>query len=256
MSARPLGTVRELWRYPVKSMAGEALDAVELGWRGLAGDRRWAFVREGDLSSFPWLSARDLSELVLYRARFLDPADPRGAVEVTTPDGRVHAVASEALAARLSAAAGRPLRPVQSSRGFPDDMPVSVASTTTAAAVDSAAGRQVDPRRFRHNIVIEPLVPERETAWAGAVLALGAGEDAPRLAVAAPAPRCAIIAIDPDTGARDPALLRTVVRAFDNAIGVYANVARPGVVRLGDPVYLHAASPVAAPKAAPSRKAR
>jgi uncharacterized protein len=49
-----------LWRYPVKSMAGEALVAAEVSWHGLAGDRRWAFVRDGVVrSGFPWLTLRE-----------------------------------------------------------------------------------------------------------------------------------------------------------------------------------------------------
>jgi hypothetical protein len=58
-SSRVVGRVAGLWRFPVKSMAGEQLDEAELGWHGLAGDRRWAFVR-GDTprSGFPWLTIR------------------------------------------------------------------------------------------------------------------------------------------------------------------------------------------------------
>ena len=44
-----VGHVAALWRYPVKSMAGEKLDAVEVSWHGLAGDRRWAFIRAGQV---------------------------------------------------------------------------------------------------------------------------------------------------------------------------------------------------------------
>jgi uncharacterized protein YcbX len=59
-----IGRVVGLWRYPVKSMAGEALDQVEVSWNGLAGDRRWAFVRDGMVrSGFPWLTLRERPEM-------------------------------------------------------------------------------------------------------------------------------------------------------------------------------------------------
>jgi hypothetical protein len=51
-----------------------------------------------------------------------------------------------------------------------------------------------------------------------------------------PVPRCALITIDPNTAARDPAILRTVVQGFNNAVGAYCATARPGVIRVGDAV--------------------
>ena len=63
-----IGRVAGLWRYPVKSMAAEALDEVLVSWHGLAGDRRWAFVRPGiPRSGFPWLTIRELPEMSHYR---------------------------------------------------------------------------------------------------------------------------------------------------------------------------------------------
>jgi MOSC N-terminal beta barrel domain len=55
-----VGRVAALWRYPVKSMAAEALDDAEVSWHGFAGDRRSAFIRDGQVrSGFPWLTIRD-----------------------------------------------------------------------------------------------------------------------------------------------------------------------------------------------------
>jgi uncharacterized protein YcbX len=56
--------------------------------------------------------------------------------------------------------------------------------------------------------------------------------------VADPIPRCALITIDPDTGVRDPAVIRTVAQQFANLIGIYALPAKPGIVRVGDTAYL------------------
>jgi uncharacterized protein YcbX len=61
-----IGHVEAIFRYPVKSMGGERLDAANLGWHGLDGDRRLAFRRIDDRSGFPWLTASKLPELLLF----------------------------------------------------------------------------------------------------------------------------------------------------------------------------------------------
>ena len=58
-----IGKVEALFRYPVKSMSGEALEVADLGWHGLDGDRRLAFRRVDDRGGFPWLSAGKLPAL-------------------------------------------------------------------------------------------------------------------------------------------------------------------------------------------------
>ena len=61
-----IGQVEAIFRYPVKSMAGEPLAAANLGWHGLDGDRRLAFRRIDNHSDFPWLTASKLPELLLF----------------------------------------------------------------------------------------------------------------------------------------------------------------------------------------------
>jgi uncharacterized protein YcbX len=61
-----VGEVEALFRYPVKSMAGEVLEEVALGWHGLDGDRRLAFRKVGDRGGFPWLTATKLPELLQF----------------------------------------------------------------------------------------------------------------------------------------------------------------------------------------------
>ena len=76
-SSRTVGRVAQLWRYPVKSMAGESLDEAALSWHGLAGDRRWAFVRDGlQRSGFPWLTMRERPTMAHYQPRFAQPEQP------------------------------------------------------------------------------------------------------------------------------------------------------------------------------------
>ncbi len=61
-----------LWRYPVKSM-----EAVDVSWHGLAGDRRWAFIRDGlERSGFPWLTIRERPDMRHYRPSFVEPGRP------------------------------------------------------------------------------------------------------------------------------------------------------------------------------------
>lgn len=236
MSIR-VGRVIEISRYPVKSMAGEALREVEIDWQGLEGDRQYCFYRTGDKGRFPWLSGRDFSALVTYRARFRDPANPRSSpVDVLTPGGSALALDDPSLLAEIADGAGCALGLLQSGRGLPDAMPVSIVSTATHGALDEAHGAPLDRRRFRGNILIDSDV--RESEWRGGRLRFGSGTDGADLLMADPIPRCALITIDPDTGVRDPAVIRTVAQQFANLIGIYALPARPGVIRLGDAVYL------------------
>ncbi|MGZ5445896.1 MAG: hypothetical protein ACXW5U_29755 [Thermoanaerobaculia bacterium] len=84
-----IGHVRELVRYPVKSMAGTATESAFLGWHGLDGDRRFAFRRLGDDSGFPWLSASRLAELLLFHPFGLDESTGEPLpTHIRTPAGR------------------------------------------------------------------------------------------------------------------------------------------------------------------------
>lgn len=230
-----VGTVATLNRFPVKSMAGERPDAVDLRWHGIAGDRQYSLYRTDDRTRFPWLSARDHSRLVLYRAAFREPSDPkRSPVDVITPEGATHELFAPALLAHLRKETGEELRLLQMGRGLHDAMPVSVATTSTHAAIDAAHGAAVDPARFRTNIVIDS--DEGENAWCGKRLAIG--EDGAQLLCSHPIPRCALITIHPTTAVRDPSILRTVAQRFGNMIGAYCPVAAQGTIRVGDAVRL------------------
>jgi hypothetical protein len=230
-----VGHVAAITRYPVKSMAGEPRDAAEIDWQGMEGDRQWAFVKQGDATRFPWFTGRDLSELVRYRADYDDPADPRRSpVMVTAPSGERWPLASPALHDRLAAASGRALTLLQLGIGAYDAMPLSVVSTASFAALEAAHGAPLERRRFRANIVVES--EGRDAQWAGRRLYFGEGGAA--LSLAAGAPRCAMVTIDPDTAERDARVLRTVAQAFGNAFTTYASVARPGTMQVGDAVWL------------------
>src|SRR5918997_1250299 len=97
-----VGVVEQLSRYPVKSMRAEALTEANVTFEGIAGDRRFAFIQGHKRTNFPWLTARELPRMVLYRARLVDPSNPdKSDVLVTTPKGREYDIFSEELIAEL-----------------------------------------------------------------------------------------------------------------------------------------------------------
>src|SRR3954469_16282737 len=153
MSAREVGRVVALWRYPVKSMAAEALDEVDVSWHGLAGDRRWAFVQDGlERSGFPWLTIRERSDMWHYRPWFADPDRPNTSrTLVRTPDGRELDVTDAALAEELAAGA----RVIKQNRGVFDVSPLSLTTTQSVAAIGQLVGAELEPSRFRPNLLIE-----------------------------------------------------------------------------------------------------
>lgn len=226
-----IGHIAALARFPVKSMGGEALDAVALGWSGIVGDRQWALVKAPAHSRFPWFTGRDFSPLNAWRAAYPVDADAKTSTPlVTAPDGWSAAIDDPAVVDRLRNESGKEMSLLRLGRGAYDSLPLSIVSTAGHAAVEASHGMPIDPRRFRINVVVDSDLPLR--VWAGRRLTFG-GADAAEIAVTAPIERCVMITIDPDTGERDPWLMRTVAQQFDNKYGMHANVLRPGMLRVG-----------------------
>jgi len=233
-----LGVVERLYRYPVKSMRGEELEASPIGLQGMPGDRRYAFVQAASRSPFPWLTGREVADLLRYRPEFVGGYDGAGReppLRVQTPDGESLAVDDDALRLELERRLGNPLFLLRDHRGNYDVGQVSIFSLGLAAALTTRTGTTVDPRRFRANMYLQPdaqnVLPEAQ--WPGRVLGIGAEL---RLAVTERDKRCTMITLDPDSAATRPELLRTVAQEYDNCAGVYAVVLRPGLVRRGDVV--------------------
>lgn len=230
---RIVGHVSVLHRFPSKSMAGEELSSVEVDWQGIEGDRQYGFVRTANATRFPWLTARQVPDLVLHHADFTDPRTPeKSVVTVKMPDGSAVPLDDPTLRARLERAAGEPIRQV--ARGIYDSMPISIQTTAGHALVEAAHGAPLDFRRFRTNIVIDSTLPESDLH--GLRLAFGDAEDGAVVQMADLIPRCVMTTIDPDTAAREPSVLRTIAQFFGNRYGIYASPARPGLMRIGDPV--------------------
>ena len=233
----PVGRVVGLWRYPVKSMAGEALTEVDVAWHGFAGDRRWAFVRDGvPQSGFPWLTLRDREDLNHYRPSFVDPAHPdTSPTVVQTPSGATFDVTDPALAAELCPGG---VRVIKQRQGIFDTFPLSLITTRTIAQLGERIGAPLEVERFRPNILVEAAddVPFPEDAWVGCVLRIGEM----RMRVDKRDGRCVVITIDPVTGERNPAILRTVAQDREGCLGVYGSTVEPGRVGVGDLVVIEA----------------
>ena len=231
-----IGRVAQVNRYPVKSMRGEALDTIDVRWTGFDGDRQFAFHKTEEKSRFPWFTARIFSEMVLFSARYHDPASTKiSGVSIALPEGGTCDVDAPELAARFSAAAGTDVGLIRVGRGNFDAMPVSVVGQGTLDAVGAAHGRPVEAIRFRPNIVIDA---GHERDWLDKCLVFGDAGTGPRLRVNKPIERCAFITIDPNTAARDPRLLRTVVENFNNEVGAYCVPERLGILSPGMKVWL------------------
>ena len=82
-----IGRVEAIFRYPVKSMAGERVDAASIGWHGIDGDRRLAFRRTRERGGFPWLTASTLPELLLFTAVRRGDAGGGLPTHVRSPEG-------------------------------------------------------------------------------------------------------------------------------------------------------------------------
>jgi uncharacterized protein YcbX len=240
-----IGHVEAIFRYPVKSMGGERLDAANLGWHGLDGDRRLALRRIDDRSAFPWLSASKLPELVLFAPlRREDGADGQLPTHVRTPDGVEMDVFGADLAAEIGRRHGAPVQMMQLKHGIFDEASISVIALDTVSEIGNLAGVSPDMRRFRPNIVVRSVrsVPFQEDEWVGGVLSFGEGSDAPAVAVTMRDERCSMVNIDPDSGSRAPEMMKAVVRANQNCAGIYGTVTRIGRVAVGQTIVLRPAT--------------
>ena len=283
-----VGRVVELWRYPVKSMAGEQIARTTLGACGIPGDRGWALRDEaaGEIRG-----AKKMPVLMRCRARYDEEPDGERVppASMTLPDGSTLRTTDPDVNARLSALVDRTvtlwaLQPAEARdhyrRGLPDnpdmeaelrqvfgrlpDEPLPDLSVIpqelfeftsplgtyfdafplhllTDASLDALRRKtpsaDFDPRRFRANFLIETTNGSEgllETSWTGRPLRIGNVA----IKVEMPTARCVMTTLPQGDLAKQPAVLRTIVREGDQCLGVYATVTEPGQVAVGDPVEL------------------
>jgi hypothetical protein len=244
-----IGQVEAIFRYPVKSMGGERLDAADLGWHGIEGDRRLALRRMDDRSGFPWLTASKLPELVLFTPLHHEGAQGGDALgnlptHIRTPDGKAMPVFGDDLAAEVGRRYGAPVQMMQMKHGIFDDASISVIASDTVREISRLAGKSLDERRFRPNVVVRLLRPVafQENEWLGGVLSFGEGDDAPAITVTMHDVRCSMVNLDPDSAGQSPEVLKAIVRVNRNNAGIYGTVTRIGRLAVGQTIRLSAGS--------------
>ena len=265
------GSVVGLWRYPVKSMMGEELNAAEVTDRGLVGDRQFAVVDASTGKVAGAKNPRKWGTFFDFRAAYVEPPE-RGsklpAVRLTLPDGSVVTSEQPDLAQVLSRALGREVAfaqapdngespGAQAEEYWPDmegldfrdtvtewELPpgtffdLAVVHVLTTSTIDRL--RQLYPeggfevRRFRPNIVVASGGSGFvENDWVGHTVAIG---NEVRLRISGPCPRCVMTTLPQGDLPKDPGILRTAAQNNEANVGVYADVAQGGAIRRGDSV--------------------
>src|ERR1051326_1630762 len=258
-----VGTVESLWRYPVKSMRGEEMNALFAGYAGVYGDRLFAFESSQNEKGFPFFTGRDQRQMIRYRPRFrypekaahpanwseaeklspnLNPISASTAdlmIDVETPDGKTYAINDPALVERLRANTDEKhgLNLLRSEKAITDCCPLSIFAVQTARKLGDETGAVVDKRRFRANVYLDLTNGDgfAEDGFVGKSLRIGAKVVVQVLQRDA---RCMMIALDPDTAEKTPAILKAVAQAHEGMAGVYAAVLSEGMIRKGDSVEL------------------
>ena len=263
-----VGSVDELWRFPVKSMQGERLQQAELTDRGLVGDRSYGLI---DVATGKAASAKNLQDfpgLLGLKATFVEEPRPGcepPAVRIELPDGTAVTSDSgdadrvlsawfkrEVTLGRAAPVQATPRRSRSDIEGLLpadsllDAFPVSLITTSTLFRLcDLQPGSRFDPRRFRMNLVLGTREPGfLENGWVGRALGVG---DGLRLGVTMLDPRCVMTTLPQDDLPQDAGILRTLTQHNRHQVadlgrlpcaGVYAVVTTPGTIRVGDRVEL------------------
>lgn len=216
--------------FPVKSMGGVPLDAVDVTSTGLLGDREWAvYDANGKLASgkhsrrfrrmdpvFECVARRDGDQTV-----------------VVLPDGTEHVAGRSRTEAALAAHFGEPVRlRRESDVQHQDQAPFSLIGSATLRELGrhEGDGRPLDPRHVRANVVVQTDEPYAEESWIGREVTLGAV----RVRVSEAIQRCRMVGVAQVGLPERPGMLRVVNDHHGLLAGVYADVVHPGRISLGD----------------------
>lgn len=269
-----VGSVRDLWRFPVKSMQGQRLEAAEVTVGGLLGDRAYALVEAATGKAASAKRVREFPGLLELTAAFLEPplaGHEPPPVRIGLPDGSAVVSNSGEADRVLSQWFEREVRleriaPTRQAAGsltpgrvpsfekdmalpvpegsFFDAFPVSVLTSSTLTRLgELEPGSRFDARRFRMNLVLDAHEAGFvESGWIGRELGVG---DAVRLGVVMHDPRCVMTTLAQHDLPQDTAVLRTLNRHNRREVpglgrlacaGVYAVVMSAGTIRVGDGV--------------------
>lgn len=233
-----IGTIRALYRYPVKSTAGQALRAAHVAAGGLQHDRKWAiYTADGGIASGKRTRRfRAVPGLLQWSSRVEDEHD---IPILVGPDGVEYRADDAAASQALSGAFDQPLTlRHETTLQHHDETPLHLVTTSSLEALAALSGLPVDERRFRANIIIDtgtaPDFPEDH--WIGAGLAIG---DEVRVQLGQGMPRCAMVD-QPQRGVgTEPKTLKLLGTHHNTILGLQAHTVRTGMVRIGDNVILH-----------------
>ena len=227
-----LGSVKSLFRYPVKSLRGTACDQLEFDTRGAYLDRLYSVMtadgKLGSHKSTPWFRA--LPGLFDLQAEVVGEQ-----VQVLLPDGRCLLSDDPVLASAISEIVGQPVSLAkETDQSHFDDGATHLLTTSSLQWLkDRLPDSKVDPRRFRPNIVIDSMDPGlTEQNWIGRAIRVGQCE----LEVIYETERCIMTTLAQGDLPADPAIARTINQHAGSSFGVYATVRQPGSVRVDDPV--------------------
>lgn len=233
-----VGTVEVLWRYPVKSMGGERLTQAPVDVRGILGDRLYA-VRDTDGKLGSGKNSRRfrrMAGLLDFHATYQPDMTP----VITLPDGRTVRGDEEHVHWAISDGLGIPGVTLvkESVISHFDQAPLHLVTTASLTwLADLVPTVDVDERRVRPNLVVR--VPEPagrpEDAWLGHELRVGSQLV---IEVVDTVDRCVMVNAGQGNLPESNDVLRAITDAADMVFGVYARVAVPGRVRVGDEVVL------------------
>jgi len=239
-----IGRIAEIWRYPVQSMRGEALEAADIAENGVVGDRLYGVVDpDAGMVVSSAQGRRKWRDIVTLAARYVG-APSNGAtpppVEILLPDGfrlrNDQGDIDERLAAALGAAVHLADKAAEGKRSEYSHAPLHMLTTASLRqfAEHHPEGRFA-PARFRPNIVIDTggATGFLEQRWIERRFAIG---DSVEIAVTEHCKRCVMTTLPQGDLPMDPAILHTTAEHNNTRAGVYASVVRPGAIKLGDPV--------------------
>jgi uncharacterized protein YcbX len=265
------GAIVSLWRYPVKSMQGEELNASIVTERGLLGDRAYALVDAADGKIGSAKNPRKWPNLFAFRASYPQPPRAGAAlppVNITLPDGTLTSGTRADLPLLLSPVLGREValhaaasdKPIleeywpdiegldhrdavtdetMPAGTFFDLAPIHLLTTATLDRLRALYPQgRFEVRRFRPNIVVAVEGEPREFVendWVGRTLRLGSEV---RLRITRPCGRCVMTTLPQSDLPADPGILRSAVQHNKGHVGVYATVLHGGTVRRGDAIRL------------------
>jgi uncharacterized protein len=261
--------VASIWRYPVKSMMGEEMNACSLTEKGLLGDRAYGVIdsETGKLANAK--NPKKWPNMFQYRASFTDAVElsnPIPPVRITFPDGQSVESSESDVNDRLSKSFQRSVTlatPSSSavefegyipeeikeldnpgtifSRQSPDEtfFDIAMLHIITTSTIEMlrklAPGSRIEPRRFRPNLILDVPGAEGfvEQQWMGKILSIG---DHVQLKIIQPTQRCIMTTLAQGDLPRDPNILRTLAKQNNGNFGVYAEVIKTGQIKIDDEV--------------------